>query len=995
MTGQSAVSTDTLDITAAEESLIGRDSELARILTALAAVGAGHGGVVLLSGEPGVGKTRLGRAVLAHAQRSGARTSIGRSFEQYTAIPFFPFTEALTLPLVGKPLLPEARTLERWPELGCLLTDIGTESGLQAGHDSQLRVFRAVTAFLRAAADVNPLVLMLDDLHWADATSLSLLLYLSRHLESARVFVLGTYRDTEVGREPAFHETLSELVRDRLADDVHLRPLAVDGTARLIRQRLAIQTVSDELVSLVHTRAQGNPFFTEELLKTLAEQEGLVHGEAHWRLTAAADAEVPRSVRSVVDRRVSRLASETQELLHLASVIGHEVELEVLVATAGSPEAVVLDHLDEALAAGFLREDVGHGLARYVFVHALVQQALYAGLSSRVRRQVHRQVGDVLERMRAAKPVVAAELARHFQAAGDADRAIRYSLQAGREASVRYAHSEAARSFRIAVELLRQRGERAQAAEAQHHLASELYDLNQTADALAEYESALETFEQLGDALGQARVHWGIALVHRGRYDIAAAVPHFQTALRLWPAERQGVELVSLQVDTARASLFGGDFAAARSVAAQAVDVAERSNAAGLLAQSLILVALARFRDDPRPQVMLEPLERAERAAQAACDWRALSYVYVTRASHCGWLSGQLDRLLADRRAAVDAAQRSGDTERLSFACRMLGSDYLDMGAWREGRELVLKGLALDPESALKGFPDSGLLAWMEGRPHDALAHIAAYVANARERHDVQGVSVGQPLFADMALQVDRLAEAEAPAREAAELLRVGGGWSPWPGNGWGPLAETAVRLPTTDAEQILTAAEHDIAASEQYIARPQLLRARGLLLQRQGDLDAATDVLKASAEIARSQSAGIQLGRTLQVLVTVARRRGNAALADQAETELADLVARIGPEVGALSWARGYVTAGAAMTVSKEVQSADAHANPLTARERQVAVLLARGLTNRQIATALVIAEGTAGVHVDHILNKLGFRSRAQVAAWAAEHGLIAAATD
>jgi DNA-binding NarL/FixJ family response regulator len=149
--------------------------------------------------------------------------------------------------------------------------------------------------------------------------------------------------------------------------------------------------------------------------------------------------------------------------------------------------------------------------------------------------------------------------------------------------------------------------------------------------------------------------------------------------------------------------------------------------------------------------------------------------------------------------------------------------------------------------------------------------------------------------------------------------------------------------------------------------------------------------VLRASADIARSQSTVIQLGRTLHALVTVARQRGDAALADQAETELADLVARIGPEVVALSWARAYVTAGATVTGSTEAQSADADANPLTAREREVAVLLARGLTNRQIAQALVIAEGTAGVHVDHILNKLGFRSRAQVAAWAAEHGLLA----
>jgi DNA-binding NarL/FixJ family response regulator len=999
MTGRPAASADHAAPTPGEEPFIERDDSLTRILMAVETLGSGNGRLVLISGEPGIGKTRLSREVLGRVSSQGARTSLGRCFEQHTAVPFFPFTEALTLPLVGLPLLPDPQALERWPELAHLLPEAGADQHVQGGQETQLRVFRAVTAFLRDVAEGSPLVLLLDDLHWADATSLSLLLYLGRHLAGSRILVLGTYREAEVRPEHALEEILRELVRDGHLDEVHLQPLDLEGTAGLVRQQLATPTISDELVALVHARAGGNPFFTKELLKALVEQGALTHKQSRWLPTVLAPMDVPRSVRSLVAHRVSQLPADAQELLRQASVVGQEVELDVLVAVSGLPDSAVLDNLDATLDAGLLKHAPTGSQHNYAFVHALMQQALYEGQPSSVRRRLHQRVGEVLELRHKDRPLVSAELARHFLAAGDARRALGYALQAGREASARYAHAEAGRWYQQAVDLLIDQGEHAQAAEAQYHVAGELYDLNRLTDALAAYHSALSTFERVADTLGQARVHRGIAVVHRGRYDLAAAVPHFEKALHLWPPERQDAELASLQVDAARASVFTGDFGTATALAMRAIETAERSDAPGLLALSLVQLAGIRERDDPRPRFTIEPLDRAERIAHVAGDWRALCYVYLSRASHYSQLSGELDKARADRRAAVKAAERSGDTERIAFAYQMLSWTHLDMGAWREGRQAARDGLALDPDSLLPGSgpPGAALLAWMEGRHDDALALMAAYVADARERHDVQGLSVSLATLADMALQLDRFAEAEAPAREAADLLRVDGGWRPWPGMGLGPLAETIVRLTTADAEQIVATAEREVAATEQYVAHPQLLRSRGLLLQRQGQPDAALEALRASAEIARSQHAGIQLCRTLDQLAAVARQQSAVAMAVEVETELVHLIESIGPEVSGLTWAqhRAPATRGRPTSGPEQSRPTDVWANPLTPREREVAVLLARGLTNRQIAEALVIAEGTAGVHVDHILNKLGFRSRAQVAAWAAEHGLLAAATD
>jgi predicted ATPase len=349
----------------------------------------------------------------------------------------------------------------------------------RGGQYTQLQVFQAATAFLRAVADISPVVLVLEDLHWADSTSLGLLLYLGRHVRTAQILVLGTYRDVQVGRQHPLDDTLRELThtRERLVDDVRLRRLDVSGTAALLSTQLAAESISDELVALVHERAEGNPFFTEELLKALLEQGDVYESGGRWLHKRLNEIEVPRSVRSVVGQRVSRLPSGEQELLHLASVLGPEWELDVLLAASASPESVVLDQLDALLGARLLEERRGVSSERYGFTHVLIQQTLYQELPIHRQRRLHRRVGDALERMYAVHPLYAADLARHFLLAGDRDRAAQYATTAGDQAGARYAHAEAAHHYEIALELLVESGDGRRAAEVQYRLANELCDL--------------------------------------------------------------------------------------------------------------------------------------------------------------------------------------------------------------------------------------------------------------------------------------------------------------------------------------------------------------------------------------------------------------------------------------------------------------------------------------------------------------------------------------
>jgi DNA-binding CsgD family transcriptional regulator/tetratricopeptide (TPR) repeat protein len=974
----------------ANGSLVGREADLARILAVFEAAASGQGHTILLSGEPGIGKTRLAQEVVFYTRRMGAQVYVGRAFEQHTTVPFFPFTEALTLDQTGAALSVSGETLERWPELRSLLPT-WSEPPKRVDTESQLQVFRAATSFLHALSDMSPVVLLLEDMHWADTTSLSLLLYLCRHVTSARIVVLFTFRDAAVEWPQALQELVRELVRDRLADEVHLRRLAIDETAMLIGARLA-GAVSDDLVRLVHSRAEGNPFFTEELLKALIERGFVAEVDGRWEANMREDFEVPRSVSSLIGQRVGRLPREVQELMRLASVLGQEFDLDVLLKVSGQPEPEVLNQLDGAHRAGVLEELLTGAVDRYRFAHALIQQTLYVELPGHRRRRLHKVVGQVLESDSTSRSLLLPELARHFLAGGDSPRATRYAIEAGDQAAGHYAHAEAARHYEVGIEGLLRLGDRTQAAGVQYRLARELYDLNRLAEAQSTYEASLATFADIGDNIGQARAHRGIGLLEDGRYNMASAVLHFDAALQSWPPELEDAELAALLVEASRAKDLSGDRTAAIALAERGLALAERIGESGLLARALARVSFTRTVLDPRPRSGIALLDRAEHYARPSANWRVLSRVYLSRAQQHA-LGGDFERALADRHREIEAADRSGEIERMAFAYHTVAETCLELGYWADGRAAARTGLALDPQQLLKGMPGEALLSWLDGRPLDALQQLRRFVAGARGRGDLQGVGLRLATLADLELQLNRVAEAEQSAREAFELLRVGGGWQPLPGSACGPLAETAVRLATPDEEELLAMAEHDVTATEQYRARPQLLRARGLFLQRRVELDAAVNVLAESAAVARSQNAAIQLGRTLHVLAAVARQNGDMMRAAETETELAELVERIGPEVRALAWARPAESSVKRVDNSSEPdQLATGPMKMLTRREREVAVLVAQGMTNHQIAEALVIADGTAGVHVDHILNKLGFRSRAQVAAWAVAQGLVIA---
>ena len=413
---------------------VGRDRELLLLQAGLEDALAGRGRLFLLAGEPGIGKSRLADELASGAKQRGAKVLWGRCWEAGGAPPYWPWVQGIRTYLretdherlrahLGTAAVDIAQML---PELRELFPDLPEPPALEP-EAARFRLFDATTAFLERAADTQPLVVVLDDLHAADTPSLLLLEFLAAELAVARILLIGTYRDIELGIDHPLAETLVQLAR-QASERVHLTGLARPDVSRFIELTTRAEA-PEALVAAIHERTDGNPLFVEEVVRLLAA-EGALTGDA----SALARPIVPPSVRDAIGQRLRRLTDECNRVLGLASVLGREFDLDALEQLTGVPRRDLLGLLDEAVAARLVSEAPGTP-GRLRFAHALIRDSVYEGLTSARRIEAHREAGEVLEAQHAGdvEPVLA-ELAYHFVQAGqggETDKAVDYARRAG------------------------------------------------------------------------------------------------------------------------------------------------------------------------------------------------------------------------------------------------------------------------------------------------------------------------------------------------------------------------------------------------------------------------------------------------------------------------------------------------------------------------------------------------------------------------------------
>jgi tetratricopeptide (TPR) repeat protein len=444
---------------------VGRESELKQLQSAFAGAMSGQGVLMMVTGEPGIGKTALCEQLSTYVTLRGGRTLVGHCYEAGSlSLPYLAFVEALRSYVLSR----EVKDLRE--ELGSGAADVARiiseirerlKIRLRAQKDPEeerYRLLQGVSEFLTNAANVQPMLVVLEDLHDADKGTLEMLTHVSRNLAGARLLIVGTYRDVEVDRSHPLSAALAELRRVSTYGRVLLRGLNPDEVRRMM-ESITRESVPWGLAEVVHRQTEGNPLFVQEVIRYLAEEGLLTRKEGQWRPTKDTPLEIsiPEGLRDVIGKRLSLLSPECNQLLAVASVIGREFALDTLKAVAGIDEDVFANSLKEAARLSILEERSQRGMVRYRFTHAFFRQTLYEEMIAPQRLKLHRQVAHTLETLYTKRlKEHAVELAEHFSHSTDsADlaKAVSYAEMGAKKATEVYAYGESARLLEQALKV--------------------------------------------------------------------------------------------------------------------------------------------------------------------------------------------------------------------------------------------------------------------------------------------------------------------------------------------------------------------------------------------------------------------------------------------------------------------------------------------------------------------------------------------------------------
>lgn len=977
---------------AATEPFVGRRSELQLLRDALGGALAGRGRVVVLSGEAGIGKTRLAQEVATLALRRGMLALWGRCLEEPGAPPFLPWTRAMQaclracrderLPaLLGREA---AAAVEIAPELAERLPPGTAVPAIGEGDQARFRLFAAVAHFWRQMAVLRPLLLIFDNLHWADASSLRLMNFLAQDIGESRTLLLGSYREDALSRQHPLAATLAELLNTPRFLRLPLQGLSLDETEHLVAAASAV-TPPPAIMAAMHRRTEGNPLFLVETLRFM--RQASAGGDP--RSAAALVETVPSGIRAVIGQRLNRLSAPCCALLAVAACIGRDFDLPLLAELAGAgSEAALLGRLDEALAQRVI-EAVQPG-PQYQFSHALIREVLYDELPAARRVELHARIAESLQARHTGdlEPVLA-QLAHHAAAAlpaGSPARALDIAQRAAARAAALMAYEEALRCYRLALQLQ----ERWLPAERARHCAL-LLALGAVQMHAGEHDASAATFldaatlaRALGDAalfaqaaLGLENNGWRIsrpgdqaaALLE----EALAAADRFDAALR-----------VDLLAALCRACIFCGRQPQANAAQRRAVALAREL----ALPQPLFkaLAAIVPARQDP------DQLDERLRCAREALD-------VAERAGHMEWVDALTGWYFGDlvEKGELDAARalaqvhaRVADTIRQPFM-QTMGLSSLTLLAAYEGRFADAERLAGETFTIGQRFlPDNAqgayslqifVLRRQQGRLGEVLPVLRGLVGS------VPRESLWQPGLALICAELDL----HEPARAAYEALAAGdfagiARDGMWLTNvvfaaevcarlGDGPRAATLSRL-------LEPYAGRNVVTGTNIACFGAVDRYRGMLAALAGDDARAAAHFAAAVSLDERGGGRPWLAHSrCEWARWLARRGGDAAAA---RVQL-DAALALGRELGMAGLARRCE----ALQRELEGGTAAPPAAPdaLSRRELDVLRLLSAGHSNQAIAQRLFISPHTVAHHVRHILAKTECRSRTEAAAWAHRH--------
>ena len=982
---------------AAGGDFVGRRLELDELTSALEAALAGHGRVVMLAGEPGIGKTRTAQELAKIAEARGALVLRGRCYEDAGAPPYWPWVQAIrsyaesrTAGQLTAGMGPGAADIaEIVPEIRRKLGGLAPPPSLGL-EQARFRLFDSMTSFLTGAARSQPLMLFLDDLHWADRSSLQLLEFVAQQVGSCPILLFGAYRDVEVGRDHPLTQTLGNLVREETLVRITLRGLSHPEVAELVRHTSgdgpSNNLPSSNLIEAIYGKTEGNPLYINEVVRDL-RQAGLQEKSTE---ESALLTNMPEGVRETIGRRLNRLSGDCHQSLAMASVIGREFDFRLLhTLSDGITEDRLLQVIDEGLDTHLI-EEVPRETERYQFSHTLIQDTLSGELSSSRKVRIHARIAEALERLYGdTAESQAAELAHHFgesRAVTGNQSMVHYCILAGEQALAGYAHEEALRHFERALDAKKAQSMdsqtasilaglgRAQAATLERHRIPEV---------MANLSRAVDYFAQAGDvervvAIAEFPFYPQIGQ-STGNAQLVASALALVTADS--PAAGRLLSRYGRIVGTEE-----GDYLSARQAFAQALDIAQRdgdltlemqvqAEAANVdmlythyhesLKHGNRAIALSLRVDDPQ----------AEALARYSC---VLDNIALGDISGLSFQSSKL----------LESAERLRDRFWLTIALRSHEDEAHLVGDWETARSYSGRGLARSPAEC-RNLCTRALVEYQTGNFAEGETYLQRLIEamhrtppGATLEHSYAAMAI--PLSARISGDVSFLGAAEsAAATVLGSSPRVG--YVDW-------ATRTGLGVLAADREDVISAREqyqHLLPMRGRLVIFGMVTsdRVLALLARTMGDLEQSVPHFEEGLTFCRSSGYRPELGWVCCDYAETLVRRNHPGDLEKAQS-LLDESRSIAVELGMpplLERCQKGLDQLAASPASTPRYPAG-----LSQREVEVLRLVAGGKSNREIAEQLFISLNTVANHVRSILSKTGAANRAEAAAFAIGSNLM-----
>jgi predicted ATPase/DNA-binding CsgD family transcriptional regulator len=981
--------------------LVGRARETAALTRALDDAERGTSSTVFIAGEGGVGKTRLVDGVVAEAARRGWSVAVGRAYPVETGVPYALFSDALlpTLKAMDSGTLAvmsrggESELARMFPAL-----DLRVDARLQRSdaEDVKARLLWNFSQFVRRFGAKRPLLLVLENLHWADASSLELLHFTARQLTGQRVLMLCSYNDAQRDANPALSSTERSLVGLGVASVLRLEPWSRSESDELVARVFEVDPATTrEFAALLYERTRGNAFFTEETLKALIDSGQLRHDDGRWSGWNLTELDLPRTVRDAIVARLERLSAPARAVVHVAAVLGTRASYAVLEAVAGLSTASLVDAIDELRRERVLVDaDTSDGV-HHDFTHPTLQATLYGELGKARTRLLHAQIATALEHhYGASADAHADELAFHFSRAMSvemAPKAAHYLASAGRSALARYATREAATYLTAALDLVDRGGSSDATALDVAPLVEDLARAKQRngeyAEARALWTRARQLASERGDAARVSAIERRLGLVSFWAGEPNEAFAHYASGLDA--AARAGDERLATRIRIAQAAAhqeLGRPDDALRELG-EALQIADRLKNAGMLARihrALMQLTLFLGRATDARAHGQRAIAFAASANERGVEWAAHWGMAVLAG-----LTGNATELALH----VKEAERIADELRspvLAAWTNEVSIEYASgIGDWQAGLALAERTIpvarAIGAHTLLpRLLVWTGLMHLGRGELETAKGLFEESWTLSRAATAEQGtadVHTAVPAHTGMAAYALATGDRQRAIAlgEAGVALADRSGYVAWSIHRLIPIIiEAALWLQDFErAEHYGARLRRDATQMGHALGRAWATASEALVARlRDGNVPRAVDLLRSAAD---------QLDAVPFVFDAARIRRNLAQLlvmlgrSDDAARELRrahETFARIGAETE-LRGARDQLRELGARPPARVVVEG---AGALTGREREIARLVAARKSNKEIGAALGISSRTVSTHLSNVFAKLGVTSRGEL---------------